>query len=156
MAKTAAKATRRTTKRRTASPARKRMRKAASTLTSAAKAVRGTVSRGVAAVVERASRRGTGTDAIDLLERDHRRLEELLKEGEETTARAVKGRRTLLKTITGELGAHELKEEQVLYPALKRHAEAKAIVLDTQTKANTTIPWHPGAAKYFTEAGAKM
>jgi TRAP transporter TAXI family solute receptor len=36
------------------------------------------------------------------------------------------------------------------------HGEAKAIVLDTQNKANTTIPWHPGAAKYFTEIGAKM
>jgi TRAP transporter TAXI family solute receptor len=36
------------------------------------------------------------------------------------------------------------------------HGEAKAIVLDTQTKANTTIPWHPGAEKYFKEAGAKM
>ena len=33
---------------------------------------------------------------------------------------------------------------------------AKAIVLDTQNKANTTIPWHPGAEKYFKEAGAKM
>ena len=36
------------------------------------------------------------------------------------------------------------------------HGEAKAIVLDTQNKKNTTIPWHPGAAKYFTEIGAKM
>jgi TRAP transporter TAXI family solute receptor len=36
------------------------------------------------------------------------------------------------------------------------HGEAKAIVLDTQTKANTTIPWHPGAEKYFKEVGAKM
>ena len=36
------------------------------------------------------------------------------------------------------------------------HGEAKAIVLDTQNKANTTIPWHPGAEKYFKEAGAKM
>jgi TRAP transporter TAXI family solute receptor len=36
------------------------------------------------------------------------------------------------------------------------HGEAKAIVLDTQKKANTTIPWHPGAEKYFKEAGAKM
>ncbi|HKY86364.1 MAG TPA: TAXI family TRAP transporter solute-binding subunit [Pseudorhodoplanes sp.] len=36
------------------------------------------------------------------------------------------------------------------------HGEAKAIVLETQNKANTTIPWHPGAAKYFTEIGAKM
>jgi len=36
------------------------------------------------------------------------------------------------------------------------HGEAKAIVLDTQNNDNTTIPWHPGAAKYFKEKGAKM
>ena len=36
------------------------------------------------------------------------------------------------------------------------HGEARAIVLETQNKANTTIPWHPGALKYFTEVGAKM
>jgi TRAP transporter TAXI family solute receptor len=36
------------------------------------------------------------------------------------------------------------------------HGEAKAIALDTQNKQNTTIPWHPGAAKYFAEKGAKM
>jgi TRAP transporter TAXI family solute receptor len=36
------------------------------------------------------------------------------------------------------------------------HREAKAITLDTQNKQNTTIPWHPGAAKYFAEKGAKM
>jgi TRAP transporter TAXI family solute receptor len=36
------------------------------------------------------------------------------------------------------------------------HGEAKAIALDTQNGKNTTIPWHPGAEKYFREAGAKM
>jgi TRAP transporter TAXI family solute receptor len=36
------------------------------------------------------------------------------------------------------------------------HAEAKAITLDKQTKANTTVAWHPGAAKYFNEKGAKL
>ena len=36
------------------------------------------------------------------------------------------------------------------------HGEAKAIVLETQNNKNTTIPWHPGAEKYFKEAGAKM
>jgi uncharacterized protein len=36
------------------------------------------------------------------------------------------------------------------------HGEAKAIALDTQTTKNTTIPWHPGAEKYFKEQGAKM
>ena len=69
-------------------------------------------------------------DAIDLLESDHRRLEDLLKKGEETTVRAVKGRKELLDTITNELNAHELIEEKVLYPALKSHPDAKAIVLE--------------------------
>jgi TRAP transporter TAXI family solute receptor len=36
------------------------------------------------------------------------------------------------------------------------HGEAKAISLDNQNTKNTTIPWHPGAEKYFKEAGAKM
>jgi len=36
------------------------------------------------------------------------------------------------------------------------HGEAKAIALDTQNSNNTTIPWHPGAEKYFKEQGAKM
>lgn len=69
-------------------------------------------------------------DAIELLESDHRRLEDLLKKGEETTARAVKGRRELLDTITNELNAHELIEEKVFYPALKSHPAAKEIVLE--------------------------
>jgi TRAP transporter TAXI family solute receptor len=45
----------------------------------------------------------------------------------------------------------EKRDELVLV-----HGEAKAIVLETQTSKNTTIPWHPGAQKYFTEKGAKM
>jgi TRAP transporter TAXI family solute receptor len=36
------------------------------------------------------------------------------------------------------------------------HAEAKAITLDKQNNKNTTIPWHPGAQKYFAEKGAKF
>jgi TRAP transporter TAXI family solute receptor len=36
------------------------------------------------------------------------------------------------------------------------HGEAKAIALETQNTKNTTIPWHPGAEKYFKEIGAKM
>jgi hypothetical protein len=83
-----------------------------------------------AAIAERAPRRGESTDAIDLLEREHRRLEALLAEGEKTTTRAVKKRADLLDTITGELGSHELIEEQILYPALKAHAEARDIVLE--------------------------
>ncbi len=36
------------------------------------------------------------------------------------------------------------------------HGEAKAIALDQQNGKNTTVPWHPGAERYFKEAGAKM
>jgi len=36
------------------------------------------------------------------------------------------------------------------------HAEAASITLDNQLNRNTTIPWHPGALKYFKERGVKM
>jgi hemerythrin-like domain-containing protein len=54
----------------------------------------------------------------------------LLSRGEETTARAVKARGELLKTLSRELNLHELIEEEVLYPALKPHALARDIVLE--------------------------
>ena len=69
-------------------------------------------------------------DAITLLENDHRRMEDLLKQGEDTTERAVKGRTQLLATITTELAIHELIEEKLLYPALKKYPEAREIVLE--------------------------
>ena len=101
-----------------------------STLASAAVAVGRAIGRTVAVVAERAPWSSERVDAIELLETDHRRLEDLLKKGEETTERAVKGRNELLDTITNELNAHELIEEKVLYPALKAHSEAKEIVLE--------------------------
>jgi hemerythrin-like domain-containing protein len=69
-------------------------------------------------------------DPIALLESDHRRFEDLLKQGEDTTERAVKGRTALLDTLTAALNVHELIEEKVLYPALKPHAETRDIVLE--------------------------
>jgi TRAP transporter TAXI family solute receptor len=36
------------------------------------------------------------------------------------------------------------------------HGEAKNIEIDKQVTANSAIPWHPGAVKYFTEKGVKM
>jgi hypothetical protein len=69
-------------------------------------------------------------DPIVLLETDHRRFEALLQQGEETTERAVKRRTLLLNTITSELNVHELIEEKILYPALKPHEQARAIVLE--------------------------
>jgi len=102
-----------------------------SRLETAATAVRGAVAGAVAAVAERMPWASGQDDALSLLEKDHRRFEQLLKQGEETTENAVKGRTELLKTITTELTIHELIEEKVLYPALKLHPEAKDIVLES-------------------------
>lgn len=36
------------------------------------------------------------------------------------------------------------------------HQEAKSFSLNNQVKTNSSVPWHPGAVKYFTEKGVKM
>ena len=113
----------RTTRRETKPPEPSR-------LASAATAVKGAVANAVAAVAKRLPGAPADLDAIALLEKDHRRLEDLLKQGEDTTERARKTRRELLATITAELGAHELIEEKLLYPALEKYPEARAIVLE--------------------------
>jgi hemerythrin-like domain-containing protein len=92
--------------------------------------MRGAVEGAVMAVAKRLPWTTTENDALMLLEADHRRFEELLKQGEETTERAAKRRRQLLDTLTRELNEHELMEEQVLYPALEPHAQAREIVLE--------------------------
>jgi hemerythrin-like domain-containing protein len=94
-----------------------------------AAAVGGTVG-GVVAAVSSRLRSAREPDAIEILEREHRRFEQLLKQGEETTERARTTRRELLATLTAELNAHELMEEKVLYPALQAHPQARDIVLE--------------------------
>ena len=69
-------------------------------------------------------------NAITLLKDDHKSLKKLLDEGEDTTERAVKTRHQLLDRVTSELRMHEKIEEEILYPALKGHPKAKAIVLE--------------------------
>ncbi|MFL6280996.1 MAG: hemerythrin domain-containing protein [Vicinamibacterales bacterium] len=101
-----------------------------STLATATTTIRGAVAGAVTAITKRLPWSGDREDAIALLERDHRRFEDLLKQGEETTQRAIKGRTELLETLTAELNLHELVEEKILYPALKAHPEARDIVLE--------------------------
>ena len=36
------------------------------------------------------------------------------------------------------------------------HKEAASFSIENQVKANSSVPWHPGAVKYFTEKGVKM
>lgn len=65
-----------------------------------------------------------------MLEDDHRELEAILKEGVELDETALDQRRALLARLTPLLTTHEAMEEQVLYPALKAHPDAKDIVLE--------------------------
>jgi len=125
--KTAARAAAaRTTKRSKGTPAAR----SPSAVSAAAKKVRGAVARVVQKVAGSLPWSGDENDPIALLEADHRRFEDLLKQGEKTTERAVTGRTNLLDALTAELNVHELIEEKVLYPALQPHAEARDIVLE--------------------------
>jgi hemerythrin-like domain-containing protein len=99
-------------------------------LAMAAARLRGAASGAVAAIAQRIPWAKDENDAVALLESDHRRFEELLKQGEETTQRARKTRTQLLDTLTALLNVHESIEEKVMYPALKPHAEARDIVLE--------------------------
>jgi hypothetical protein len=101
-----------------------------SRLAAAATLVRGAAAGAVVAIAKRLPRAKDENDPIVLLETDHRRFEDLLKQGEDTTERAVKSRTQLLETLTAELNVHELIEEKILYPALEPHPEARDIVLE--------------------------
>jgi len=101
-----------------------------SRVSTAVEKVRGTVAAAVQLVAGSLPWSTGENDPIALLESDHRRFEDLLKQGEETTERAVKGRTGLLDTLTAALNVHELIEEKVLYPALKPHAETRDVVLE--------------------------
>ena len=110
--------------------ARRVPKRAASAKKTPAAGVRGLVAGAVAAVARRIPGTTAEPDALEMLESEHRRFEELLARGEATTERAGKARRALLETLAAALHAHELKEEQVLYPALLPHPEARDIVLE--------------------------
>jgi hypothetical protein len=101
-----------------------------SRVAAAARKVRGTVAATVQAVVGSRPWSADENDPIALLETDHRRFRELIKKGEGTTERAIKSRTALLDALTRELTIHELIEEQVLYRALKPHADVRDIVLE--------------------------
>ena len=117
-------------RKKTASRAKKAKARSRSRLAAAASTVRGAVAGAVQRVVGAFPWAADENDPIALLESDHRRFESLLKEGEDTTERAVKGRTQLLDTLTATLNVHELIEEKVLYPALKPHTEVRDVVLE--------------------------
>ena len=102
-----------------------------SRLASAAKVAAGVALLAMDGVLKRLPWGKNENDPIALLESDHRHFEKLLDEGEQTTERAKKGRREILNALTSELNVHEALEEQVFYPALKPHAEAHDLVLES-------------------------
>jgi uncharacterized protein len=70
-------------------------------------------------------------------------------------------------TVMNLLVAHEKMDEKTAYNIVKTlfdkrdelirvHKEAENIKLESQKKAASPIPWHPGAMKYFTEKGVKL
>jgi hemerythrin superfamily protein len=69
-------------------------------------------------------------NAITLLTNDHKKMKTLLGQLESTTERGVKTRTQLFAEIKGELMVHEAIEEEIFYPALKSHPNAKDIVLE--------------------------
>jgi hemerythrin-like domain-containing protein len=70
------------------------------------------------------------TDALTMLEEDHKKVKKLLTELEATTERGVQKRERLFATIKGELTVHEIIEEEIFYPELKSHPKAEDIVLE--------------------------
>jgi hemerythrin superfamily protein len=108
---------------------RRRSRSQAGALATTAGVVGRALGRTTAAIADRIPW-SARPDGLDLLERDHRRLEQLLSQGTETTARSTAQRKALLQTIVKELTTHERIEEKILYPVLKSHAETKEIVLE--------------------------
>ena len=69
-------------------------------------------------------------DAMKLLEEDHRKVKQLLEEGDKTTEQATTRRTELLNELLVELRIHETIEEEIFYPALEEHAKTKEIALE--------------------------
>jgi hemerythrin superfamily protein len=69
-------------------------------------------------------------NVLTLLKEDHGRIKRMLEEGEHTTERGEKTRTELFERLKETLTAHESMEEEVLYPALKKHPKAKDLTLE--------------------------
>lgn len=68
------------------------------------------------------------TDALTLLEADHRQIRQLLRRGESA---GTDSRQAILAEIKAMLQAHERMEEEVFYPALLENPSTRQIVLES-------------------------
>jgi arsenate reductase-like glutaredoxin family protein len=73
---------------------------------------------------------GGAVDALSLLKEDHDKVKDMLEKLDQTTERAVKTREEVFTKLKSDLEVHETIEEELLYPALKEHAETKEIALE--------------------------
>ena len=69
-------------------------------------------------------------DVLTLLKQDHDRIKKMLEDGDSTTERGEKTRTEIFERLKTTLVAHEAMEEEVLYPALKAHPQARELTLE--------------------------
>ena len=77
-------------------------------------------------------------DAIALLQRDHKEVEQLFKEFEKLTERAHRSKQKIVMKIIRELAIHAAVEEMLFYPAV-RTAALKANVRTLKEAADTVL-----------------
>lgn len=70
---------------------------------------------------------GAAMDAITMLKKDHRTVEELFKRFEKLGDRARKGKQEVVERIIKELSVHAAVEEAVLYPSIRAAVDDKAL-----------------------------
>ena len=69
-------------------------------------------------------------NAIQLLKEDHKKVSGIFEQLEPTTERDEKTREELFGKLKQELDIHAKIEESIFYPAIKRAAETREIVLE--------------------------
>ena len=69
-------------------------------------------------------------NALGLLKQDHDKAKEVIEQIESTGERAVKRRGELFQGLVDDLTVHERIEEEIFYPALQKHPNAKDLVLE--------------------------
>jgi len=67
-------------------------------------------------------------NALDMLKQDHQKVKDILDQLEETSERATKKRSELFARLKDEISTHETIEEEIFYPALREHEEARELV----------------------------
>ncbi|HUG88856.1 MAG TPA: hemerythrin domain-containing protein [Actinomycetota bacterium] len=83
-----------------------------------------------------AAQRGAATDrevamdALKLLQEDHDKVKKILEDLDSTTERGTKTREELFGKLRTELQAHEVIEEEILYPALKENPKTRELAME--------------------------